>query len=147
MGAREQALRQARDVSRPVRRIISTELENARKSSSRALTREEALFVAVASVAVVVLAVMTRAMYFAKYSTLTAEDFATYHPLVPWLTIAGSVAYVLALRVKGVKYWLTYFPAVLAILASVVLLALMAGELEPESLRFFDFGWSWWRGT
>lgn len=132
-------------VLRPARRVVDEEVRNTRESNAR-LGRDLVAFVALASLASVVLSVLARLMYFSKYPNMDVEDFEAFHPVVPWMTLGGSVLYVVAVYLKGVRYWLVYVPAVLAIVSSALFLALLHGVVVPSDLEVFDFGPDWWRG-
>jgi hypothetical protein len=131
---------------RPIRSFWQKEVKEATKGSRRHLCQDEVIFISVAALAVVVLALVGHSMHMAKWSNMVLDDFTRYHPVVPWLTIISQSLYILAIKMKGVDYWLVYFPAVLSIVMSFVLLGLIHGTLDPSALEFFDFGWDFWNG-
>ena len=131
---------------RPVRVHVDRERDEVRRSSKRKLTEDQVNFILVAGIGSIVLLTLVRVMSFSKYATLQPEDFVTYHATAPWFTLIGSILFMAASWLKGIRYWLIYATSGLAIVSSVVLIGLIQGWIHPHDLRAFDFGPSWWRG-
>lgn len=90
---------------------------------------------------------MTSMMAMSFYATLQPSDFSSYHKYTPILKITGASAFMAAVHIRGIRYWLIYAIPTLLIIAQIILLGLIHGQIHPADLDFFDFGPKWWRSA
>jgi len=121
-------------------RLFKKEEERTKQSSSRSLSHNEVIFVATASLLSAFIYTFTKFMIFARWSTFPDNSyFFSWHPVVPLIAIIGAMLYIYCLHVKGVKYWLAYFPAFIAIFYCIIEMSMIHAWLHPDDLaRIFS---------
>ena len=63
--------------------------------------------------------------------------FSTYHPLVPWLLIAFNLILLYCYYLKGITFWLVYYPSLLAIIYFLLEASLINSWITPYDLANF----------
>lgn len=129
-----------------VRELVERERREIMRNNP-AVSHDHATMVAGLALVAVAINTLSHIMYIAKASTLTVEDLATYHPLVPWMSLTVQSILIYASHVKGVRYWLVYAIAGLSVATNLVWIALFHGILQPSDLSWLNHGPDWWTGT
>jgi hypothetical protein len=112
--------------------------EYTKNSTKHPLDYSDIIAITIFSLISAFITIFTKVLTWARWSTFPDSTyFATYHPLVPWIAIFGSILYLIALYMKRVNFWLAYFPAILLIIYYIIQASLICGWITPQDLLEF----------
>ena len=121
-----------------IRTFWETHKQHAVADSNRRLNPSDVVFLTVLSILSAFLITFIDFLIYARWSTFTsAAPFSTYHPFVPWLLIIFNLMLIYCFYLKGITFWLVYYPFILAIIYYTIELALINQWMAPQDLMNF----------
>ena len=106
--------------------------------SKRRLNKNDIIFLTILSIASAFLITFIDFLIYLRWSTFSTSDpFNTYHPFVPWLLIAFNLMLLYCFYLKGITFWLVYYPFILAIIYYIIELSLINHWINPQDLMNF----------
>lgn len=115
-----------------------THKQHAIADSRRRLDANDVVFLTVLSILSAFLITFIDFLIYLRWSTFsTGDPFTTYHPFVPWLLILFNLSLIYCFYLKGITFWLVYYPFILAIIYYTIELAMINHWMNPQDLMNF----------
>ena len=112
--------------------------EHAVGDSKKRLGKSDILALTILSIFSAFLITFVDFIIYLRWSTFSDNmPFTTYHPLVPWLVIGFNLIMIYCFYMKGITFWLVYYPPLLAIIYYLMEAALINSWLHPIDLANF----------
>lgn len=121
-----------------IKNIWHRHKEHAVGDSKRHLGKSDILALTTLSLASAFLLAFVDLIIYLRWASFDSNvPFSTYHPLVPWLLIAFNLILLYCYFLKGITFWLVYYPPLLAIVYFLLEAALINSWITPHDLVNF----------
>jgi hypothetical protein len=112
--------------------------EHAVGDAKKRLSKSDVLALTMLSIASAFIITFVDFIIYMRWSTFDSNvQFYTYHPFVPWLIISFNLILIYCFYLKGITFWLVYYPFILGIIYYLIEAALINSWISPMDLANF----------